>query len=214
MKYKVAYIDEVDRDIRSFKRSVLLRANVKFDVITVKPKSSIEDTVSEVFEQYADAVVADFRLSEEDPKVHYNGSDVIKQVLETRKDFPVFILTSFEDDAIDKGFDVNIVYEKKDIQSDSNFFNRVITQIKKHKAKIESAEIRLLELIEKKKNEPLLQSEEKEFLDLDILIEGSLDKRAIIPDDLKINSNTERLESILKKADEIIKEVKNKEING
>lgn len=150
MKYKVAYIDEVDRDVRSFKRSVFLRANEKFDVITIKPKTSVEDTVLEVFEQFADAVVADFRLSEEDPTVHYNGSDIIKQVLSIRKDFPVFILTSFEDDAVDKGFDVNIVYEKKDIQSDSKFFDKVIIQIKKHKAKIESAEIRLLELIEKR----------------------------------------------------------------
>ena len=65
-----------------------------------------------------------------------------------------------------------------------------------------------------KKSEPLLQSEEQEFLDLDKLIEGSLDKRGIVPEDLKINSNAERLESILKKADEIINEVKKKENNG
>ncbi|MEO0505086.1 MAG: hypothetical protein AAF090_02970 [Bacteroidota bacterium] len=213
MKYKVAYIDEVDRDIRSFKRSVILRANEKFDVVAVKPKPSIEDTVSEVFEHFADAVVADFRLSEEDPKVHYNGSDIIKQVLDVRKDFPVFILTSFEDDAVDKGFDVNIVYEKKDIQSDSKFFDKVVIQIKKHKAKIESAEIRLLELIEKGKQDQLSHSEEQEFLELDELIEGALDKRGMVPEDLKITSNAERLESILKKADEIIKEVK-KRNNG
>ena len=73
------------------------------------------------------------RLSEEDPTVHYNGSDVIKEILNIRKDFPVFILTSFEDDAIDKGFDVNIVYEKKEIQESPKFFEKVIIQIKKHK---------------------------------------------------------------------------------
>lgn len=214
MKYKVAYIDEVDRDIRSFKRSVLLRANEKFDVITIKPKPSIEETVSEIFENNVNAVVADFRLSEEDPTVHYNGSDVIRTVLNIRKGFPAFILTSFEDDAVDKGFDVNIVYEKKDIQTDSKFFDKVIIQIKKHLAKIESAEIRLLELIEKKKNSSLSFSEEKEFMDLDELIEESLDNRSAIPENLKLFANAEKLESILKKADEIINEVKKSNLNN
>ena len=162
MNYKVAYIDEVDSDIRSFKRSVLLRANTKFEVVVVKPKEDINETVKDILDSSVDAIVSDFKLSEEAPNVHYNGSDIINAILEIREDFPVFILTSFEQDAEDKGSDVNIVYEKVDVQESSKFFDKVIHQIKKHKAKIESAEIRILELKEKQKDDTLTMSEEQE----------------------------------------------------
>lgn len=214
MNYKVAYIDEMDSDIRSFKRSVLLRANEKFEVVAIKPKANINDTVSMIFENFVDAVVADFRLSEEDPTVHYNGSDLIKEVINIRDDFPVFILTSFEDDAVDQGFDVNIVYEKVDVQESSKFFDKVILQIKKYKAKIESAELRILELTEKRKNNPLTNSEEQELLELDSLIEKSLDKKSKMPVDLKATTNSERLEELLNKADKIIEAINKKNLDG
>lgn len=214
MSFKVAYIDEMDSDIRSFKRSVLLRANEKFDVVSIKPKADIHETVSLIFENFVDAVVADFRLSEEDPTIHYNGSDLIKEVLFIREDFPVFILTSFEDDAVDKGFDVNIVYEKIDVQETSKFFDKVILQIKKYKAKIESAEIRILELTEKRKTTPLTNSEEEELLELDYLIEKSLDKKSKIPIDLKDSTNSDRLKELINKADEIIEAINKKNLDG
>lgn len=213
MKYKVAYIDEQDADIRSFKRSVLLRSAEKFEVFSVKPKSSIEDTITEIFEGDVDAVIADFRLSEEDPTVHYNGSDIVREVLNIRAEFPVFILTSFEDDAIDKGFDVNIVYEKKDIQENGKFFEKVILQIKKHKSKIENAELRLKELIEKRQKGPLNNREEEELIELDSMIEKTLDKRNSIPPDFKTITNTEKLNELINKTEELIKEVKSKKEN-
>lgn len=210
MKYKVVYIDEVDSEIRSFKRSVKLRANEKFDISVVKPKPTIESTVSKIINQFADAVVADFRLSEEAPEVHYNGSTIIEEILKIRKDFPVFILTSFEDDAIDKGFDVNIVYQKKDILSNSKFFDRVVNQIKKHRVKIKNAETRILELIKKREQKQLSQQEEYELLELDQFIEERLDQRGLITKDLKTITNSKRLKSLLDKADKILEEIKKK----
>jgi hypothetical protein len=211
MSYKVVYIDEVDADIRSFTRSVALRANVKFEVIAVKPKEDIAETVVEIFSNFPDAIVADFRLSEEAPDVHYNGSDVIKEILSIRENFPVFILTSFEEDAEDKGFDVNIIYEKVDVQESSKFFDKVILQIKKHKAKIESAEIRILELKQIQQKNPLTMSEEQELIDLDSLVSKSLDKRGFIKDDIRTSSNTDRLQTLIKKADDIIDAINKQE---
>jgi DNA-binding NarL/FixJ family response regulator len=207
MNYKVAYIDEVDSDIRSFKRSVLLRANTKFEVVVVKPKEDINETVKDILDSSVDAIVSDFKLSEEAPNVHYNGSDIINAILEIREDFPVFILTSFEQDAEDKGSDVNIVYEKVDVQESSKFFDKVIHQIKKHKAKIESAEIRILELKEKQKDDTLTMSEEQELLDLDSLVSKSLDKRGFIKDDIRVSTNTDRLQALINKADDIIEAI-------
>ncbi|WP_437371252.1 hypothetical protein [Maribacter litoralis] len=210
MNYKVAYIDEVDSDIRSFKRSVLLRANTKFEVIVIKPKEDINETVEEILASSVDAIVSDFKLSEEAPQIHYNGSDIINAVLRIRDNFPVFILTSFEQDAEDKGSDVNIVYEKVDVQESSKFFDKVVHQIKKHKSKIESAELRILELKKRQKDNPLTMSEEQELIDLDSLVSNSLDKRGFIQNDIKVSSNTDRLQALINKADDIINAINNK----
>ena len=110
-KYKIAYIDESDADIRLFQR---FSFNY-FDVIPFIPKDSIEETCNDILESHVDAVISDFEFSEQLSTVHYDGTDLISLFLKKREHFPVFILTSYEDDAISKGDDVNIIYEKKEM---------------------------------------------------------------------------------------------------
>ncbi|NJO89976.1 MAG: hypothetical protein HC831_14280, partial [Chloroflexia bacterium] len=108
-KYKVAYIDESEADIRRFQRF----SYNHLDVVPFIPKVSIEETCNDILESHVDAIIADFEFSEQLSTVHYDGTDLVSLFLKKREGFPVFILTSFEDDAISKGEDVNIIYEKK-----------------------------------------------------------------------------------------------------
>jgi len=111
-KFNIAYIDESGADTRRFQRF----AFSYFDVSPIAPKPVLKDTIKEVMDSNCDAVIADFDLAEQDPTIHYDGTDLVRAVLKKREGFPVFILTSFEDDAISKGDDVNIVYEKKELE--------------------------------------------------------------------------------------------------
>src|SRR5579859_1864900 len=109
--FKVAYVDESPPDIRRFQRF----ARNYFEVIAFAPKIQKESTVEDILDSHVDAVIANFDLSEQDPTIHYNGADLVSLVLEQRESFPVFILTSYEDDAVSQGDDVNIVYEKSEM---------------------------------------------------------------------------------------------------
>jgi len=202
-KYKVAYIDEVDADIRRFQRF----ARNYFEVIRIKPKPDMEETANEIFNNHVDAVIADFDLSEQDETIHYHGAALVSRILEQREMFPVFILTSYEDDAVSEGEDVNIVYEKSEMANGEKFLERVKTQIEKYYHKLNEFENRLLFLIEQSRNRQLDAIEEEEIIKLDALVEKALDKRTPIPDKIRKGEDAGELSELLKKVDELTKKM-------
>lgn len=206
MKYKIAYIDEDQTDIRRFQR---FSFNY-FDVIPIIPKDSIEDTCQEILEQHVDAIISDFDFAEQLTTVHYDGTDLVSLFLKKREGFPVFILTSYEEDAITKGEDVNIIYEKKEMDEGEMFLERVKAQIEKYIHKLELEETRLLELIAQSKKRRLDAIEMEELSELDSKIEKSLDKESRITNLLRDDEAASELSELLKKVDELAKSLGNK----
>lgn len=206
MKFKIAYIDEDQTDTRRFQR---FSYNF-FDVIPIIPKDSIDDTCNEILESNVDAIISDFDFSEQLSTVHYDGTDLISLFLKKREGFPVFILTSYEDDAISKGEDVNIIYEKKEIDEGEKFLERVKAQIEKYKHKLEADENRLLDLIAESKKRNLDAIEREELAELDSKIEKALDKESRIPNILRDDKEASELSELLKKVDELAKKLDNK----
>lgn len=206
MKFKIAYIDEDQTDTRRFQR---FSYNF-FDVIPIIPKDSIDDTCNEILESNVDAIISDFDFSEQLSTVHYDGTDLISLFLKKREGFPVFILTSYEDDAISKGEDVNIIYEKKELDEGEKFLERVKAQIEKYKHKLETDENRLLDLIAESKKRNLDAIEREELAELDSKIEKALDKESRIPNILRDDKEASELSELLKKVDELAKKLVNK----
>jgi hypothetical protein len=202
-KYKVAYVDESDPDIRKFQRF----AYNYFEIIPFKPNRDKEVTAQEILESHVDAIVADFLLSEEDVTIHYNGADLLSLILDEREYFPVFILTSYEEDAVSKGDDVNIVYEKGEITQGEKFLERVKFQIEKYHHKLDEAEKRLLTLLEESKERQLDAFEEDEIVKLDALIEKALDKKSQMPDKARQKREITDLSELLKKVDMLTKKL-------
>lgn len=207
MKFKIAYIDEDQSDIRRFQR---FSYNF-FEVVPIIPKDSIEETCNEIIESHVDAIVSDFEFAEQISTVHYDGTDLVSLFLKKREGFPVFILTSYEDDAISKGEDVNIIYEKKEMDEGEQFLERVKAQIEKYKHKLETDEKRLLELIAESKKRKLDALEREELAELDSKIEKALDKESRISNILREDKETSELSELLKKVDELAKSLGNKD---
>jgi len=201
MKFRIAYIDEDQTDIRRFQR---FSYNF-FDVIPIIPKDSIEDTCNEILESNVDAIISDFDFAEQLTTVHYDGTDLVSLFLKKREGFPVFILTSYEEDAISKGEDVNIIYEKKEMDEGEMFLERVKAQIEKYRHKLEKDEARLLELIAKSKKRRLDAIEIEELAELDSKIEKSLDIESRITNLLRDDKEASELSELLKKVDELAK---------
>jgi HPt (histidine-containing phosphotransfer) domain-containing protein len=208
-KYKVAYIDEAEEDIRRFQRF----AYNFFEVIPFIPKESIDETCNAILESHVDAVISDFEFSEQLSDIHYDGTNLVSLILKKRENFPVFILTSFEDDAVSKGEDVNIIYEKKEMdegEKGEKFLDRVKAQIDKYKHKLEVDENKLLELIAESKKRKLNAFERQELAELDSKIEKALDKESQIPNILRNDKEAEDLAELLRKVDELAKKLENK----
>lgn len=207
MKYKIAYIDEDQSDIRRFQR---FSYNF-FEVVPIIPKDSIEETCNEIIESHVDAIVSDFEFAEQISTVHYDGTDLVSFFLKKREGFPVFILTSYEDDAISKGEDVNIIYEKKEMDEGEQFLERVKAQIEKYKHKLETDEKRLLVLIAESKKRKLDALEREELAELDSKIEKALDKESRISNILREDKEASELSELLKKVDELAKSLGKKD---
>lgn len=206
-KFKIAYIDESDADTRRFQRF----SYNYFEIVPFVPKDSIEETCNNILESHVDAIISDFDFSEQLSTIHYDGTDLVSLFLKKREGFPVFILTSYEDDAISKGEDVNIIYEKKEMDQGETFLQRVKAQIEKYKHKLEIEENRLLELISESKKRKLDALEIEELAELDSKIEKALDKESRIPNILKDDKEASELSKLLKKVDELTKKLDDKQ---
>lgn len=219
--YKILFIDEQEDDIDDFK-DYIEKTNTKqtFKLVVELPLDSLDKMMGKIFEINPDAVIVDFMLNEYKEliqyNVPYNGVDLIEALLSMRQDFPCFVMTSFDDDAIKIIDDVNKVYIKdilhgkeKETNAKANFLERIESQIGHYKTRLANAEQRLEELIEKRKAGKATMEEEKEIIDLDDFLEKSLDKKSSIPEEYKTLSNTEKLEEILTKVDELLEKVNN-----
>ena len=206
-KFKVAYIDEDESDIRRFQRF----ADDFFNVIPLIPDREIGNTVFSIFEHNVDAIIADFELSEQNVSIHYNGAELIRFVLEEREHFPVFILTSYEEDAVSQGDDVNIVYEKNIMNDGETFLTKVKSQIEKYIHRLDEAENRILELTEKSKTVTLDVFEEEELFKLDAMIEKAFDKKSKIPEHLRKANDSDELIELLKKVDNLTKRIESRD---
>jgi CheY-like chemotaxis protein len=201
----VLYIDDDEKDARR----VLYELDKHFIADSIKPEPSSQGLIEKILAARPDAVVVDFRLSEADPAVHYDGYRVIRELLDRKENFPVFLLTSHQDDAFVEVDDVNVVYEKGEIfKGESTFLGRISNQIFKYKKRIIDSEIKLLQLIERQKLE-----EEKELIRLDSFIEKSLDKESAVPEELKVTSNEQMVTAMLREVDRMVEKV-NKNFPG
>jgi CheY-like chemotaxis protein len=206
----VLYIDDDEKDARR----VLYELDKHFIADSIKPEPSSQGLIEKILAARPDAVVVDFRLSEADPAVHYDGYRVIRELLDRKENFPVFLLTSHQDDAFVEVDDVNVVYEKGEIfKGESTFLGRISNQIFKYKKRIIDSEIKLLQLIERQKSEVLSLEEEKELIRLDSFIEKSLDKESAVPEELKVTSNEQMVTAMLREVDRMVEKV-NKNFPG
>ena len=213
MKYKILFIDEEKCQHDNF-LDYMDKIEDKVEVKCLYPEENI-DTMLQVFEdEHPDAVVTDYQLNEikTDIKynVSYNGSELVNAYRDRRPNFPCFVITSYDNDAISTSKDVNLVYVKilltggeKDTKA--KFYDKIVEQISKYKKLINEAQKELTDLIQKKQDKGLSFHEEDRLIELDSFLEKSLDSYSKLPADAKKSESLERLSEVINKVDEMLK---------
>jgi hypothetical protein len=221
-KYKILFIDEETESFDDFRDFVEKSSKAdEIDIITQLPLDNLEAMMEEIIKLNPDAIISDFRLNEKkidiQYNVPYNGAELVQEFLLIREGFPCFVLTAFDDLAVNESEDVNKVYVKNILHNKdeegkarATFLDRVIIQIKHYKARLENAEEELTKLIALKEKGEANYDDEQRIIELDNFLEKAIDKRGVIPDNFKESSNTEKLGHLLNKVDELINKLENK----
>lgn len=205
MSYVVAYIDEKkDERDNFYSRFHESAENLKIELIDPASMNDLEQMITHLLNLDLDAVISDFNLSEYTP-LSYSGSDLLDRFRLHRPEFPCFLWTAYEDDAIRASTDVNMVYPKSYPK-----FERVILQIKQYRLKLENWDKELLVLLDIPKEQRTAQQNDK-IIELDHCLENAMDRKSTIPRSLKRDIlNGSRYDELLEETNQLIKNLRKK----
>ena len=217
MKYKILFIDEEKRQQDEF-ADFMDHYLDRVELICCYPLSTLVDTIAMIDELHPDAIVSDFKLNDIKDDIKYNvsfdGSELMDAYLDERPGFPCFVLTSFDDEAIYRSHDLNIVYLKRDLHPSKDdkitFADRIIQKIVSYQTEISNAQERLNDLMELRRNNQATSKDEQELIELDSFLERSLGQKTQVPAGMKELSNMKRLNELIEKADAILAKLEGK----
>lgn len=211
---ELLYIDEEPREGR---RVIRLAANSKYfeqdQVAFIEPLPSLDETVESIFSSGCAALITDFRLGEKVDNIDYTGTDLIKKIRESSKNFPCFITTSFPEDAIKTDVDAFNIFFKEDIDESEEeggsritFFQRVRKEVERTKKRAQKLTCRHEELVSLSKERELTQEETEEFIEIDTELDENLSYKTSAPAHAK-SVALDGFEELVASTQNLIKEV-------
>ena len=213
MAYKILFIDE-EKSQHDLFQNYMDAAPDDMVVKCLFPESDINAMIAKIDEEHPDAIIAEYLLNDMKTDVNfiisYNGVELLTAYRTMRPNFPCFVLTSYDDDAVCDTDDVNLIYVKSLlIKEDSNiksrFYNKVYSQIQKYRGSIIDAQSELKGLLEKRVAGSISLQEEQRLIDLDDFLEKSLDSYHAIPKEMKELSNLKNIATLIDKVDDLLK---------
>ena len=202
--YIVGYLDE-EEQWRLTARNGLLS---DFKVVVLDMVKTPESIWPVILDKKLDALIVDFRLFE-GGKVTYDGNDIIREVQRHNLHFPLFIMTSYENDAFSHCDDVLIIRDKRMFQNEeelTRFKNTLKGRLDAYYIKKDNYCRKLLELNKLSVLSPS-QKEEKFLIEL-YLSELDLDHSPAL--NLLSSEYSESMAELLKLAKEISSSLKKK----
>lgn len=166
---RLGYLDEDKGNRNTFFRVF----KKDFEVIMLEDNSrlsSVDMVIDEIENLKLDVLAVDFRLAD-GGWVSFNGDEVIKAIWNQRRYFPVFMLTSYVSNAMEKMDNVFLVNDKDGL-SDATMVAQLKKQISSsvdtyHRI-VEEKNKRLKELVEAQRKGQINDEEEKELLSLNV----------------------------------------------
>ena len=187
---RLGYLDEDKGNRNTFHRVF----KKDFEVIMLDDNTrltSADKVLDEIDRLELDVLAVDFRLAD-GGWVAFNGDEVVRAIWNRRRYFPVFMLTSYVNSALEKMDNVFLVNDK-DFLSNPDSINLLKKQISSsvdtyHRI-IKEKEEQLKQLLEKQKVGELTNEEEKDLLSLNVEMNNiDPDCNPISPDMLQTKS--------------------------
>ena len=219
MKYRIGIIDDDESKITQLLTFIKLALNdedgnlikEKYKNIELEPfEISLEKTVDQMGDKVCyfkpHALVVDFKLSSQ-KNISYSGIEIAQAIDKKLKGFPLFMLTSYQDDLyVQECFDVYQVFDFEryinDEQERVEINSKIIEQIKKYKATLKMWQEELEKLIPQAGKTSEI---DERIIELDSLLENSIDGNSALTPKIKRDlGNANRIQELIYKIDELI----------
>jgi hypothetical protein len=202
-KIRLVYLDE-EESWQSQAHSVL-KNDFQLHIPQYMPHN-IEDIWQDICKFDAQVVLIDYRLNNTG-KVSYTGDDVIRVLHRHNKHLPMFIITSYEDNALKECKEAQII-RGKELFTDANQYEKlksiITANVNNYNNRKESAEKIIKRLQNKVTNGESLTSEESAAKFEAELYLSELDLDNSVRFDLITSKSNDTLEELLKAAQSII----------
>lgn len=179
--------------------------NYELEPIELIVKENIQDMINDVIEEKLDCVLVDYKLSSYEV-VDFTGIEFAKGLEEALYDFPVFILTSYEDDLFTNEvynayqvFDFDRYLSETSERIELNF--KIIEQILKNQKQKEHWQKEIMYILPQAGTCEKIDSR---ILDLDSKLEKSINGNSSIPIKVKKDLESSKLNELLDMIDKII----------
>lgn len=177
--YKLGYLDDDKGNRTSFARQF----EKDFDLYVVEDLNEVmtfEDLIEVVEKEGLDALAIDFQLAASGD-IPYNGDEVVEYFNKHKKYFPVFMVTSYVSDALNRMYDVYLVNDKGKVENDEyrgQLIQNINNSIVAYQRRISAIQDKAMTLEEKQKtDEGLSLEEEQELLNLHLEL-NAIDPKA------------------------------------
>ena len=182
--------------------------NVKLIPEEISLESTIDAMIDKISSNTFDALIIYFKLSSK-KNISYTGVSLAQAIDKKLREYPIFILTSYQDDLYSKeSFDVYQVFDFeryiKDLDERIEINSKIVEQIRKYRSTLNKWKNELAELIPLAGTNAIVDDR---ILELDSFIENSIDGTSALPLQIKkALSDSSRIQTIIDKIDSVIKE--------
>ena len=198
--FNIAILDDCPNKIHRIQTKFKQRNDPKTDIYddryemytlalhSINVNKTAEEIINEINKNSFDAIIIDYDLSSFATTTK-NGVTIAQQIKEKFSEYPLFILTAYEDRLFQNEiFDAYQIYTYANYLNNTDttkeFHSRIIQQILKSKKQIESWERELNNLYQKSLEERTIKDISR-MIDLDNKIENSIDGKSALPSKLK-----------------------------
>lgn len=177
----------------------------KLQPIEINASRSQEEIIHKIIAEKIDAMIIDYDLSSFSTSTN-NGIKISKNILANFIEYPIFVITAYEDRLFkNEIFNAYQIFDFDKYLNDNNTANfvhsRLIEQILKLKRQKKEWEEELLALqIQAGKSVEV----DSRILELDNLIEKSIDGKSSLPPKLREELSSNKLEELIEKVDKVL----------
>ena len=181
-------------------------ANYILKPIELTLDSKMDTMVDKIINSGVDAVIIDYKLSSQ-KLVSYTGVLLAKELNLRKLNFPIFVLTAFQDDLFDhEMFDSYLVFDfSRYIEEDAErveLNSKMIEQIKKYRTEIREWQKELEDLLPHAGESVRIDDR---ILELDTLLEKSICGKGVFSVSVKKDFVSEKIDDLIRKIDLLLK---------